>query len=1211
MHRVTVVLLALALLAGSVIPLSAAATDITTRATPAAPAPAPHPLATGDITIQDTPTALVGSGVTSYALAAPKVFWHTDTVVCPPGLASQPAGPSPYTETISRIATYGSPVRQLFAEGRNCGIRLVNSNIAADADYVYFLTSTGLQRLSTNANPGDPPQMVNALVAGYGELADGGDRTYYIVRSGNNSYIGYVLKSNNQRVQLTALGSAAYNLSTDGEFIYYLVSGNLNRLKPGVDSGVPIVTAVSGYFAEGQRLSCLLNPPVCFYSKNVYVGKGNRVYIYNNNNNTLGASPIYTSADPTAAVTGMVTDSSKLFLIEQRSCGTFCSTYVLIRTPRSGGQVDVLRSTSASMTHLTTNGDFLFWQDGSCCVISQTEGSIQRLPKDATALPQINMRVTGIEVTQGIQNLSNSVPLIKNRRTFVRLYVRSDGASVAGVSAQLSAPALGFGAWVMPVNPVGTTITVRNSPSRNDINQSFLFELPWNWTNRSSLTLQAELNLYKVPLEPNYADNSTSISLTFNNSPSLSVQFFRLNYTIGGTTYRPRITDDVLKTYSWILRAYPIGGTVGQNFKPTLWDVDGSTQLGRWVNRASSDCTASKIGDSDLDLCASYYTNGWLKYYRDHGWVPDTNSFYYGMISDASNNFPRGQALYTKTSVGPAGTPGQFFSLGQGWDTDGSYADWYAGHEIGHSLGRAHPSSGNSCGHSASDPSYPYPNAQIGPNDGSMEGFDRGDPSFGIAKAVLPGTVWHDMMSYCSNQWISDYTYNGIYSYMIAHPSAAPTLASTEQSIAPAVSGDFLAVAGVINTAANTAGFSLVRRLTSAANQPPLTPGGYIIRLLNAQNGTLVDYPFTPQQSAESQLLGFDQVVNFVAGTRKVQIVKQNGGQVLASQPISANPPTIGNVALQGAPSPVSGVVTLGWSASDADGDPLTFDIFYSRNNGATFQPVKMGATGASTPIDTAQLGGSGTAILRVVASDGVHSAEASSAPFVMASKPPQPYILTPGDATHIHYGQLVNFSGMAFDAQDGTVGAGGLIWKNAQGTIIGGGPLLSLTDLLVGTNHIALIATNSAGLSANTSITVIVDDDLSLPGPTLTAGPGQVSWHVAAGATQAQTAQISIGNAGSMTLNWTASSDQPWLTLNAASGSVGDGDPSTLMLTANPAGMASGTTHSATLTLTKPAAGGDPAQTILIPVSLSVGDVWNNVEPVGGNKVYLPLVVR
>jgi Viral BACON domain len=1194
MRRAMILLLALTLLGGHA-------------------AAAPQPAVAGPITPQDTPTALVGGGVSSYTLAAPKIFWHTGVPPCPPAAVAQPA--APYTESISRIATYGSSVRQIYAEGRNCSQGQVLSNVVADADYIYFLTSTALMRLSTNANPGDAPQIVNALVSGYGELANASDRTYYLNYSGNNSYIGYVLKSNNQRVPLTAYGRSASSLSTDGQYVYYIVGGVLYRLKPGVDAGVSIATGVSGYYAEGQRLSfCSISPPNCFFTNNVYVGQGRNVRIYNNNTSTLGA-PIYTSSDTTAQVYNLVTDFSHLFVYErvQTTCNLFCNyNDVLYRMGRGGSSPTPINTYAAGISSdtrgLTTDGTYLFWQQGD---------SIQRLANDASALPQINMRVTGIEVTQGIQNLSNSVGLIKKRRTFVRFYVKSDGAAVPGVTARLSAPALGFGAQVSPVNPVGTTITVRGTPSRNDINQSFLFELPWNWTTQASLSLQAELNPYKVPFEPNYSDNISNITVSFKNSPSLSAEFFRLNYTTGGTTYKPRISKDVLQTYSWIMRAYPIGGAIGQNFKPRLWDVDGSTQLGAWVMRTSPDCAAVYPKVSDRSLCASYYTNGWLKYYRDHGWVPNTNDFYYGMIADGAK-FPRGQAIYSKTSVGPSGS-GTF-----GWDNDGSYADWYAGHEMGHSLGRAHPNAGSdnpatnnvteNCGHSRSDPGYPYGNtssaaAPIGPASGSMEGFDGGDPSFGIAKAVYPSASWNDVMSYCNNQWISDYTYNAMYSYMIAHPSAAAAV----QSVAPAVSGDFLSVAGVINPPANTAAFSLLRRLSTVAYQPPITPGAYSIRLLDAGSGVLADYAFTPNPADDGGALGFDQVVTFVAGTRTVQIVAQSGNQVLASRAVSANPPVLSNVALQGAPNPVSGVVTLGWTASDPDGDPLTFDIFYSRDSGTTFQPVKMNATGSSTTIDTAQLGGSGTAILRVVASDGVNTAEASSAPFVMANKPPEPYILTPGDNTHIHYGQLVNFSAMAFDAQDGTVADAGLVWKNAQGATLGVGALISLDNLPVGSNQITLTATNSVGQSASAQVTVIVDDDLNLPGPTLTAGPGQVGWHVGAGTTQAQTADITIGNAGSGALSWTASSDQPWLTLSAAGGDISaGGDPATLTLTANPTGLDSEQPYSANVTLTRPASGNDPGQTIVIPVSLSIGDVLENYEPsAASNLVYLPLIRR
>ncbi len=95
-------------------------------------------------------------------------------------------------------------------------------------------------------------------------------------------------------------------------------------------------------------------------------------------------------------------------------------------------------------------------------------------------------------------------------------------------------------------------------------------------------------------------------------------------------------------------------------------------------------------------------------------------------------------------------------------------------------------------------------------------------------------------------------------------------------------------------------------------------------------------------------------------------------------------------------------------------------------------------------------------------------------------------------------------------------------------------------------------------------------------------------------------------------------SSNQPWLTTSAVTGTVAaDGDPSTLTLTANPAGLENNKIYTATLTITKPANGdSDPAQTVLIPVSLSIGDVWNLpaqdlAPPPTGLRIYLPLTQR
>ncbi|MFN8446591.1 MAG: hypothetical protein U0175_37715 [Caldilineaceae bacterium] len=1203
-------------------------------------APFSQPLYAADQQTNDTPTTLIATDVYSYDLAAPKVFWHTGVPICPPGLAAadnnaansaqaQPAAPDQangdYNELISRIATYGGMTRQLYSKSLNCGEQEVNSNIVASSDFIYWLTNGGLMMLSTDANVGDAPQLMNALVNGYGELSNASDRVYYLTRVYNNnsqtytSEVGYVLKSNNQLVSFGKFDGYGSNLQNDGKYLYYMNKGSLIRLNPGVDNGISIANGVGGYYPEGNHLTfCTINPFKCFFSDNVYVAKGNKVYIYNNLTNSLETIPIYTSTVGNAEVYELRTVfttflSGNLFIMERRPlpCPTepCFTTYnaVLLRTGRSGGAVDALYTSNNpafsayAMSHLTSDGTYLFWAEN---------GGVQRLPVDAAALPVINMRITGVEVTQGIQNLSNSVLLVKGRRTFVRVYVKSDGNAVSGVTAYLSNASLEFGSPLVPVNPVGTTITVRPSPDRNDLNQSFLFELPWSWTNQNSLTMRIRLNPYGVPLEPTYDDNSNTTAVSFSPSPKLSAEFYRLNYTIGGTTYSPRIFDDVLKTYSWIMRAYPIGGSVGTNFKPRLWDVAGGTWLGSYVNRTHPDCTAGKIGDSDLDLCASYYTNGWLKYYRDHGWVPNVTDFYYGMIADGSGNFPRGQALYAKTSVGPSGTPCSPFNLGCGWDTDGSYADWYAGHEMGHSLGRAHPSASAAlCGNSASDPGYPYPNGHIGPNNGSMEGFDVGDPTFGIARRVYPGTSWNDVMSYCSNQWISDYTYKGMYDFMIANPSLVADAASPMM-----VNGEFLSVAGVVNPATQSGGFAMVRRLPTAAGTTPSASGDYSVRLLGGSNNVLSETSFTPNPAEDSPVQGFDLVLDFVTGTRTVQLIQKSDNKVLATQSVSAHAPTIDNVALQNASDPVSGTVTLSWNASDADGDSLTFDIFYSRDNGATLQPVQMSVTGSSAQIDTATLGGSGTAILRVVASDGVNTAEAASAPFVMAPKPPQPYILLPENNLHVHYGQLVNFSGMAFDVQDGTVADANFVWRNAKGETLATGALASITKLLVGQNIITMEATNSAGQTASAQVTVFVDDDLNLPAATLSAAPDQVSWHVTADTTQQQTAQITVNNSGSGQLDFTASSDQPWLTVSPISGTVSaEGDPITLSFTADPSGLANNQTHVAHVTIVKPESGNVTTQTVTSLVTLSIGDIFTvpAQQEVPAQSVYLPLITR
>jgi Viral BACON domain/PKD domain len=397
----------------------------------------------------------------------------------------------------------------------------------------------------------------------------------------------------------------------------------------------------------------------------------------------------------------------------------------------------------------------------------------------------------------------------------------------------------------------------------------------------------------------------------------------------------------------------------------------------------------------------------------------------------------------------------------------------------------------------------------------------------------------------------------------------------------------------------NAASLQVVRRLRAVASIPSRTPGQYSIRLLSRGGVVLAGYPFTPEAVEDAAgLLSFYQVVDAVPGAAAVQIVRLADGVVLGSYPLSANPPTISGVTLAKPPNPVIGTVTLSWKAGDPDGGALSFDLSYSRDGGLTFMPLRFGVKGTSTQVDTGPLGGSASAVFRVTASDGANLASADSAPFVMAAKPPVVRILNPQDGLHIQHGQIINLEAEADDAQDGSEVT--YSWKTQGGTF-GSGDRVTVGILAIGANTITVTATNSHGQSASDSIKVYVGDDLNLPGPTLSAGPSRLSFHAGAGASTKQSAEISIGNTGSGQLNWSASTDAAWLSLNAASGSA----PATLIATVNPSGLKAGRSYTANVTIRSTAAG-SPAT---IPVALSIGDTWSG--PAARRRLFLPMVAR
>jgi predicted outer membrane repeat protein len=1105
-------------------------------------------------------------------------------------------------QEISRMATTGGETRFLFQEPQCTDLRF-NSEIVADENFVYWVEDAGLVRLSRNANPGDQPQVLSAAIAGqHIDLAD--NKLYVlamVVTTTSDPLVTTIYRVDKATGQTKVLLQRPrlllqIELDDDGNMYWLDTASYPYDLYTAIylDTPSPVVPAlvareVLQYYVEGTHTVCDAGCAATNYVYYTHERSLVRLDRMDGARKTLYTST-HTSTKPIGIYSiGSYLDGSKppeLFFFEsrQQTCGqtpgqpqNWC-TYdiLLIRLPKTlipeviyqTGTEYSINPPNGFEEDLTAADGFVFWV---------FNGRAYRLPHDVQALPN-NLRITGVEVTQGVQYPDNRERLIQNRRTFVRVYAQADGLTDApNITARLTAE--GKSEILQPINGVyegssRTSLTVPRTPLRTMLDHSFLFELPQTWLH-GTLTLSATINPFNAPMEPR-GDNTQNVTVTFDQPTHLLTFMVPFSYDIDGAHYDTS-QSEIDAIVSYIRRLYPVPNAVDpytthEGYGPGFAGPMFMAGLGERVAQRHSDC---KDMDADeRDLCATDYIKAYLEEVNAQR---DYSLLWYGMI--ASNGGAYGVRGSSRIEAGVAA------GISDSVET--------AAHEIGHLLHRYHP---NMCGVTEDDghidEDFPYPGAHLGPDEGTyggVMGIDLGDPALGVTPSLKYWFNHADIMSYCPfAKWLSDNNYNAIYDKLEKGTAQTASLTAPSRQ-----AGDFLSVFGTLLPGANKAIVHRITRIPSVVTIPERVPGPYSIVLLNAQGGLLADYPFTPEHgdhiataAAGAGSQRFGQIVPFVAGTVQVRIIRLADKAVLKSIAVSPQRPTLGNVALVNPPNPVKGSVTLRWTASDADGNPLTFDVYYSRDGGQTFEPLQVEVHGGSTTIDADRIGG-GSVRFRVIAHDGVHTTQSDSPAYTVAIKPPRPRILNVGSSIKLLYGQNINLVGEANDTQDGQVAENRRVWTNQKGTVLGRGSALALTKLPAGATRITLTATNSAGLSASTSVDIMVDDVLDPPGPTLAVEPTTVNWSVAPGAAK-QTATLTIANAGGGQLNWAASEQADWLTLSTKPANSGTA-PASLVLTADPAGLPPGVTLKTTLAIR--ATNTAQPQVINIPVTLNIED--------------------
>ena len=401
-----------------------------------------------------------------------------------------------------------------------------------------------------------------------------------------------------------------------------------------------------------------------------------------------------------------------------------------------------------------------------------------------------------IEVTQGVQDTQNSLPLVEGRPALLRIYAENHAAAGGAQTLKDVAVAVSAsnGGMLLTGAPRMVRAQVESSANPAIISSTINFTLPSDWL-QGSYDLQVTINADHALGDSDASNNSKSLHLVFHPLPALDIKVIPIAYTSqsDGALYPPPTQDTIS---NFIQRVYPISKVNLSWHAPYAFQGDLNSLAG--FTTLLSQMSALKALDG----------------------APE-DQVYYALIPIRNDQ----GAWFTAGFVG-LGYIGKHVAVGLDYNNAGQTA----AHEIGHNLGRSHAP----CGFpSQPDAQYPYPNANIG-----QYGLDVSSSTL-----FLPDLT-KDFMSYCNPSWVSDYTYRALFDQLSAQALSAGAGLSARPAQSASGRPMLLVRAQVNSDGAELFPPYAVVTSQAAAVVPAAAPGAdYHIELVDSQGQVLVDMP--------------------------------------------------------------------------------------------------------------------------------------------------------------------------------------------------------------------------------------------------------------------------------------------------------------------------------------------------------------------------------
>jgi hypothetical protein len=599
-------------------------------------------------------------------------------------------------------------------------------------------------------------------------------------------------------------------------------------------------------------------------------------------------------------VTGLPSGASASVVVAGPSGYSHAVAHTATLSDLTPGNYQLTASTVAS-----GDTNYVPTPETSVVTIAASQSPVTATVAYSRTVTTLDLSIGAMYLTQSTQTLSGAVPLVQSRDGYLRVFVLANQSNTAApqvrVRFYVNGTQQGSATLISaPSHSVPTSIT------EGVLASSWNMLVPGSMI-RPGLAILADVDPSQAIPEVRRTNNSFPVSgmplaLTVKNLSTFYLRMVPVKQSVTGLT--GDITDaNKVAFLAKSMKIHPIStysADVHAVYTTNALALTGGNANGAWES-ILGEMQALRVAEGS----------------------PRT---YYGVV----------RTSYTSGIAGISYIGGNA-SLGY----DGRMDDEIASHELGHSFGRLHAPCGVS---GTTDPNYPYPAGNIG-----AYGFD-------VATSALYPPATAEVMSYCHPQWISDYTYTGVYNYRVAHPSAADFVRADFQ---PCV-----IVWGQIRNGAVTLEPSF-EMLTHPSL--PTRSGAYALRALDAAGAQLFALSFDGDTIADAPDAGrsFAYAIP-VAGMRKpiasLVLAGPRGSARRDASLLSANanaaPRALGD-SLPARVRATAGGVSLAWNAQRY---PLV--VVRDAKTGEILSFARAGATSIDTQ----------TRDLELTLSDGVQS---------------------------------------------------------------------------------------------------------------------------------------------------------------------------------------------------------------------------------------------